>query len=270
MKKPNLRKLARTSLGQFLWLIVLCPVLAVSAFSMFWIARSFGIPPWIAFALSTCFDGVVLLAADYGLKYAQAGASGALPRAVVVVWAGIAAYVQTFHARLAHEPAGSWVLWASLPVAAVLIYEIHMRWAKRKGLAAAGRPYPAPLPAFGLATWVMFPIKSWFGMRAIVGKRREAIERAVAERPVLVTIIEPKVVRAKAIEPDVAKEQKEIRRINEQRSLRGPNAHSPVRHIRAWAQEQGIPVSDRARLPADVIARYEAAQRAADKEASDG
>ena len=29
--------------------------------------------------------------------------------------------------------------------------------------------------------------------------------------------------------------------------------------IRAWANEQGIPVSDRGRIPADVVARYDAA-----------
>jgi hypothetical protein len=37
----------------------------------------------------------------------------------------------------------------------------------------------------------------------------------------------------------------------------------PARHdqsdVRAWAREQGLPVSDRGRIPADVLARYESA-----------
>jgi len=32
------------------------------------------------------------------------------------------------------------------------------------------------------------------------------------------------------------------------------------RDIRAWAKEQGIPLSDRGRIPADIYAQYDAAQ----------
>jgi hypothetical protein len=44
------------------------------------------------------------------------------------------------------------------------------------------------------------------------------------------------------------------------RPARGPR---PVRHdqseVRAWAREQGLKVSDRGRIPADVLAQYESA-----------
>jgi hypothetical protein len=44
------------------------------------------------------------------------------------------------------------------------------------------------------------------------------------------------------------------------RPVRGPR---PVRHdqseVRAWAREQGLKVSDRGRIPADVLAQYESA-----------
>jgi hypothetical protein len=40
-----------------------------------------------------------------------------------------------------------------------------------------------------------------------------------------------------------------------------PTARAPVAHIRAWAKEQGYAVSDRARLPATVVAAYEQAHR---------
>jgi hypothetical protein len=44
------------------------------------------------------------------------------------------------------------------------------------------------------------------------------------------------------------------------RSARGPRA---ARHdqseVRSWAREQGFNVSDRGRIPADVLARYESA-----------
>lgn len=62
---------------------------------------------------------------------------------------------------------------------------------------------------------------------------------------------------AKAIGPfiDAARKVPSSRR-----AARGPRVS---RHdqsgVRAWAREQGIKVSDRGRIPADVLARYEAA-----------
>ncbi len=34
---------------------------------------------------------------------------------------------------------------------------------------------------------------------------------------------------------------------------------SKTAHIRAWAKDQGLPVNDRGRIPADIVAKYEAA-----------
>jgi hypothetical protein len=34
---------------------------------------------------------------------------------------------------------------------------------------------------------------------------------------------------------------------------------SQTAQIRAWAKEQGLPVNDRGRIPADIVAQYEAA-----------
>jgi hypothetical protein len=43
---------------------------------------------------------------------------------------------------------------------------------------------------------------------------------------------------------------------------RAARAARPARHdqseVRAWAREQGLKVSDRGRIPADVLAKYEA------------
>ncbi len=49
-------------------------------------------------------------------------------------------------------------------------------------------------------------------------------------------------------------------RIPEARSGRARGGHEAA-EIRRWAEEQGIPVATRGRLPADVRSRYEAAHR---------
>ena len=43
------------------------------------------------------------------------------------------------------------------------------------------------------------------------------------------------------------------------RTTRPPSARQRSSSIRAWAKQQGIPVSDRGRIPASVVAQYHAA-----------
>jgi hypothetical protein len=109
----------------------------------------------------------------------------------------------------------------------------------------------------------MFPIRSWFSLREIAAKRRDVIVDSALKSPVLARVIDapkpqPVAPKEPVKEAKILKGQAEVRRINEQR-LRGPNRHSPTRHIRTWAKEHGYKVGDRARLPDKVISDYEAA-----------
>jgi Lsr2 len=62
---------------------------------------------------------------------------------------------------------------------------------------------------------------------------------------------------AKAIGPYIAAARKVP---SQRRSGRGARApRHDLSGVRAWARDQGIKVSDRGRIPADVLARYEAA-----------
>ena len=45
-----------------------------------------------------------------------------------------------------------------------------------------------------------------------------------------------------------------------QRKAAGTGPTSQSAAIRAWAREQGLPVNERGRIPADIVAKYEAAQ----------
>ncbi len=44
------------------------------------------------------------------------------------------------------------------------------------------------------------------------------------------------------------------------RPVRTAASRQRSRDIRVWAKEQGIPLSDRGRIPADIYARYDAAR----------
>ena len=49
-------------------------------------------------------------------------------------------------------------------------------------------------------------------------------------------------------------------RAQRRRSARTTSSRARSGDIRAWAQEKGIPISERGRIPASVVDRYEAAR----------
>ena len=270
-----------TAFSRFVWLLVLAPILGLSAYSLYWVGRHFGVPPLIALTISTCFDGAALKSADYSLKYAQKGLSGTLPRTFTRLLAVTSAFLQTFHARLAGEPPGAWVLWAALPVIATILYEIHLRLERYKALARTGNVYPAPLPQWGIASWALFPFKTLNSFRDIVMARSDALKTAgltviadfQAETSRLRHTrerIEPErresQREADVAAPEVLAEHRERRRESRPPAAAGRHPsgtwkarHSPQEHIREWALQQSAfrsRVGSRGRLPADIVESY--------------
>lgn len=276
--KKATKRVVLAFISTSLWMVVLIPILAVSGYSLFFIAKHFGVPWYIAMCFSTCFDGVALLAADYSVKYAQEGLSGGVPKAVVRAFAVCASFLQTFHAKLGNEPTGAWVFWAALPIGAVLVYEIHIRWSKRKALASAGHAFPRPLPSFGLTTWFLFPFSTLSALKDVVRSRREALIKANKNKdaapasppivPVVRRVVREKVAETAAppivpvaetvVQDHVVVPQEEVVR---RRAQHGTNKHAPTRHIRQWARDQRIygQIPDRAPLKKSIIADYDRA-----------
>ena len=103
----------RVSFFRLVWLIVLAPILAVSAYSLFWVARLGCCRPYIAIAVYTCFDGVALLSADYSLRIMRQ--LGHVPAASVLdgcvgVRSPSPPSLLTLSAWLGNEPYGAWIL----------------------------------------------------------------------------------------------------------------------------------------------------------------
>jgi hypothetical protein len=284
-KAPLMARLSRfiaTAVSRFIWLLVLAPILVLSAYSLYWVGRHFGVPPLIAITISTCFDGAALKSADYSLKYAQKGLSGTLPNTFTRLLALTSAFLQTFHARLAGEPPGAWILWSSLPVIATILYEIHLRLERFKALARTGQVYPAPVPKWGVASWILFPLSTLGSFREIVEARSNALKTAGLT---VITDFQAEVGRLRntrerieparpepAREADVAAPEV-MERHRERRTEDAPPAakrtapargswaqrHSPEIRMREWALQQSAyraRVGQRGRLPADIKEAY--------------
>jgi Protein of unknown function (DUF2637) len=267
----RLRRAAKAFIGGFLWLVVLVPILGVSAYSLYFIGRYLGAPPAIAIAFSTCFDGVALFAARKSVDYAQAGLSGSFPKFVVRLFAFTAAYLQTLHARINHEPRAAAILWAALPIGAMLVYEMHIRWERRKALARAGSVYPSPLPSFGLMSWLLFPLSTLGQLRDITLARRAALvtaanvvvadfQRETAKvRNTRERISEPPPPHEQEQDADVVTEDEMRDRRERHAASATSTVHAPKAHMRRWAKQQPEfrdRVGDHGRLHADIQEAY--------------
>jgi hypothetical protein len=231
-------------LSRFGWLIILGGSLVTSWWSMYYVVRHLGAPLPVAGIVSTCFDGVALLSADYALRYARQGSSGLGPRITVYMFAGIGAYINSRHAILAHEPGFAELLWGTPTIGAVLVYEFHVRWERRNALARAGRT-AAPLPTYGIWTWVRYPRRTLARMSQVIDYRSQAItKRNIPEgiSPSSGTQTETSDGPAKLIESFP--------------KLTAVESGVSDEQIRVWASSRGHHVNSRGPVPADLTRLY--------------
>lgn len=64
---------------------------------------------------------------------------------------------------------------------------------------------------------------------------------------------------AKALEPFIAAARKVSARTNVRHAALPARKRHDLSAVRTWAREQGLKVSERGRIPSEVIAKYEAA-----------
>lgn len=267
--------------GEFLWVIILIPVLAISWVGFYTIARAVGVPPVFAAGMSAAFDGVALFAARIGLKHRRKGFSGYLARMTVLAFAGLGAFVQSFHGETTvWVHAHAWIVWATAPVAACLCYELHLGWEHRKQLIRQGYHHPSAKSGFGPATWIL--IRGTFGeYRKVLKARRVFIaagnlKRFELEESIQPTLPEPKPRPAPKPNPRPSPRP-------EPQGPPGPRLHSvsarPARSkssntgnsgrtsrdqaIRDWCKANGYPLGYRGRILMEGLTAYRAAHRVA-------
>lgn len=263
----------------FLWAIILVPILTISWLGFYTIARDVGVPPVFAAGMSAAFDGIALFAARIGLKHRRKGFSGYLARITVVAFAALGAFVQSFHGRSQYWiHAHSWIVWATVPVAACLAYELHLGWVHRKQLIRNGYVHPSAKSGYGPATWIQSPWPTLKAYRAGLLARRAYIAAGNLQRFQLEEAVQPKLPNPTPT-PTFRPEPAVLH------SVPAPPAHSPKKAarpaasssarpatprkttagqqtrnqaIRLWAKERGYDLGYNDRIPIKVLNDYRA------------
>lgn len=217
---------------RYAWVPALTASLAISTYSLYWVARAWGMPPVLASLVSMIFDFASLTFADLSLRIARThGDSALMPRTAVILLAAGSAWLNSYHPLLAgHTAIAARLLYAAPPVITVWLFEAHMRYERRSALRRAGR-VPASLPAFGRWPWLLFPFRTLRALRSVVAFRLETVATANGI-----------VVEAAAGNRNDA-------------GNRQGSGDSPA--IRAWARSRGIAVNTKGPVAASVRNAYE-------------
>jgi hypothetical protein len=244
-------KLTGKSLDRLLIAAILLAILSLSSYSLYTILRHYGAAPIAAASASAGLDFVAIFAARFSLKYAKKGLNGSFPRAVVILFAALGMVVQTLHARIGRQPLIMMVFWASLPMAAVITYEIYLRWTGRSALIRAGHVFPVAKPSYGLYTWLRRPAQTLSRFDSIMDKRADTITAHHLDR------FEVAREQVKANVPE-----RPVKPPAPRRPTKRQRAHAPVTDIRTWAQREGYiePGQKHGRLSRRIHDAYAKAQ----------
>jgi uncharacterized protein DUF2637 len=254
--KPKRRITLETIIGRFSWAVVVSTALALSAWSLYWVGRRYGLPIPLAAVVSACFDGAAITCADLALRYARTnGDSGLGPRIGVFTLAGISAFLNMQHAVLAHDPPAARVLFAMPPIVAVVLFEFHSRYARRGALRRAGR-VPSKLPPIDRWAWLLFPARTLGVLRRIVGFRLELTASKAGVSASNSGVSETRTVVSG-----------EFRAVSQTLTVPG---ETDQRAVREWARVRGLGVGDRGPVPQEVTTAYLAELTAGNPAASNG
>ena len=250
---------------RFAWLIILACALGISGWSLFYVARHEGAPIPVALVVSACVDGAALVCADLAMDAMTKGYSAAAPRLAVWIFAGAGAWLNSYHAIIAHESSFVRVLWAVPSITAVVVYEFRSR-SIRQGVLTKQHKNTPPLPTMGALSWLLFPRETFTSTRKLVAyQRRRMLERyapgafsgfpegkseSFSGPPE--SFSGPRESFPAPPESFPGREESSLPVI-ESSSV---SSIVPIGEIRTWAKGKGYPVNERGSLPADIIQRY--------------
>jgi hypothetical protein len=158
--------------NSFWWLLVVGPAIAISTWSLTYLAYYKGhVPLVLACLVSAVFDGGSIgsfsLAMSWQRKYGTFGMSAQI---AAILFAGSSAYLNWSHGALINAPIAIRFLLAAPPVVALVMLELTLRFRHR------GNVRKRPMPKPESAAWMLFPFRSFKLLRSIVGHRMAELE----------------------------------------------------------------------------------------------
>lgn len=143
----------------FWWLLVVAPAIGISTWSLAWLAMHYGVPQFLAYSVSACYDGGAIAAfyisLQWQIKYKSSGLSAQL---AAILFAGSSFYLNWNHGVLIGYPIPVRYLLAMPSIVALITLELWLRFMHRGSIV---KPVPKP----ELMAWLLFPRQSLINLR---------------------------------------------------------------------------------------------------------
>lgn len=198
---------------------VLIIALAISWWSLFTLALSFGMPTLLAIGVSIAFDGAALFFAGMTNKYALADDNGTFPKTATYLMIGLSVVLNVMHAVQLALPMSGIIMFGAASVIAGLIFEVHLRYVHRKTLKEKGRVLDK-LPLTGILAFVVHPVVTFRVMNKSIKKRLWTASTTVSDfdetsdifkkRQKTKVETKPKTIKATATRQDRDNEDKQL------------------------------------------------------------
>lgn len=158
--------------------LVLVTALAISWWSMFTMAANeFGMPAYLAAAVSVAFDGAALYVALLASEYAKSEDSGFMARLATMGFVALSAWLNWSHAGMLDLPLAGKVFFSAPTVIAGILFEMALKFTNKAELRKRGRVAQA-MPVFSRLAWFRFPAKAFKSWSSIVLYRLEAVTKS--------------------------------------------------------------------------------------------
>lgn len=169
--------------GRFAWHLAMWTIrpaaAGMAAWSLYAVARHYGVPWGLALGASLVFDGIAMGCLYQASEAVRAGRSAAAPIIATLAMVSTSVYLNLVHARLIHGGRPAEVLFAT-PILGLLALSA-LAWTTDRATAREARgETPMRLPAYGILGWVLARDKA---MTALKAKALEHVTSSASATP---------------------------------------------------------------------------------------
>jgi hypothetical protein len=158
------------------WVYVLLAALTVGGWSMFhFLHYRLGLPGLIAIVGALVFDGAGLIFSEYARAAIDRGRGFTVPGLCMLAVVAVSAFVNYSHGVTLGWGTAAGAALGAIPLVLELLFLARNLDSRLDALHRA-RLLPERLPRVGVLGAVMFPMRSWRAIRAVIGRRLDIIE----------------------------------------------------------------------------------------------
>lgn len=160
---------------------ILAVAMLLSGWSLTNLGLDYGMPLPFAVLISAAIDGAGIMAGYRANTYARSPYSGMGPKAITFGLVGVSAWLNANHAMMLGYGIPGAILFAAPAVILGFLLDMELKWTGKEELIKNGHVLER-LPIFGRLAWVLFPGRTFKGLKTVVRSRLDSAVNGFEKR----------------------------------------------------------------------------------------